>query len=141
MPKPEAAGVRLGLTREDAEQACLARAVQAHDHDPLPALDLEGHVAKHERAAVTLAQAVRGEYDASTVWRFGKRDLHLALAFWRGHLLRLHAVDTLEDRFRGPGALLGLAPHHLGEHAQPLDLRLLPLRQRGQPLFLELPRL
>jgi len=59
----------LGLTREDAEQACLPAPFKPMITIPLPALDLEGHVSKHERAAVTLAQAVCVEHDGPTVWR------------------------------------------------------------------------
>src|SRR5258706_5639240 len=108
MPEAEVSGVRLGLAREDAQKARLAGAVQAHDHDPLAALDLKRHVAKHERPAVTLAQASCGEHDAPAVGRFRKCDLHLALALRCGYLLCLHAVDALEDGLRGPRALLGL---------------------------------
>src|SRR5260370_134965 len=52
-------GVRLGLARQDAQQARLAGAVEAHDHDPLAALDLKRDIAKHERAAITFAQPAR----------------------------------------------------------------------------------
>jgi hypothetical protein len=71
----------------------------------------------------------------------GKRHLHLALALGRRDLVCLQAVDALEDRFRGLRALGGLSPHDLGEHAQPVDLRLLPLGERCQALLLEHPRL
>src|SRR6202022_2970897 len=47
----------------------------------------------------------------------------------------------LKIGFRRASPLLGLAPHDLRQHAQPLDLRLLPLRQRRQSLLLEHPRL
>src|SRR5438128_582915 len=49
---------------------------------------------------------------------------------------RLLLVYSREDRLRLPGALLGLPPHHLGEQAQPLDLRLLAMGQRREPRLL-----
>src|ERR1700686_2762820 len=102
MPQAVAARVRLGLSRKDAQQARLAGAVEAHDDDALATLDLERHVAKNERTAVTLAEAGRGEHDESAVGRFGKCDLDLAFALRRVTLVNFHAVDSLEDRLRGP---------------------------------------
>ena len=136
MAEPERPGIRLALSREDAQQTRLARTVQSHHQQPLMTLDLECDVAKHQRTAVTLGQTIRPEHNASAVRRLGKADLHLSLAARCNHALRLHALDPREDRLRLLGALLGLAAHHLREQAQALDLRLLPMRERGQPLLL-----
>src|SRR5213592_3745083 len=140
MPKLKRAGVGLALPGEDAEQRGLARAVEAHDQEAVLALDSERHVAKDERAAVSLGEARAMKDDAAAARRLGKADLHLALAAWRHDARRLHPLDAGEDRPRLLGALLRLAPHHLGEEAQALDLGLLAVRQRRHALLLEPPR-
>src|SRR5207245_1905846 len=69
--------------------------------------------------------------------RRGKADLHLALATRSDHPRCLHPLHAGEDRLRLLRPLGRLSPHHLGQQAQPLDLRLLAVRQRGQALLLE----
>ena len=133
-------GIRLALPGQDAQQARLARAVQSHHEEALVALHLEGDVAKDERAAVTLGEAIGMQDDATAVRRVGKADLDLALAPRSGHALGLHSLDAGEDRVGLLGAFCRLPAHHLGKEAQPLDLRLLPLREGSQPLLLEPPR-
>src|SRR5260370_19556713 len=120
MPEAEGAGVRLGLARQDAQQARLAGSVEAHDHDALAALDLERNVAKNERSAITLAQPRRSQHDATAVRGLRKGDLHLALALGRGDLLCLHPVAALELRFAGLPPLAPLSPHALPNHPHPL---------------------
>jgi hypothetical protein len=122
----ELAGVGLGLPGKDAEKAGLAGAVQPHDQQALAALDLEIHIAEDDGTAVTLGQPLHRHDDAAAVRRVGKADLDLAFAFGSSNLLRLQAIDAFEDRFGGARSLFSLPAHHLGEQAQPLDLRLLP---------------
>src|SRR5206468_6816400 len=98
------------------------------------ALDPERHVAKDERAAVSLGEARAMKDDAAAARRLGKADLHLALASGPHHARCLHPLDAGEDRLRLLGPLLRLAPHHSREEAQALDLGLLALRQRRHAL-------
>src|SRR5450759_4608405 len=114
----EAPGIRLRLASEDPQQAGLAGSVQPHDQQPLPALDLEIDVAEHGWAAVTLGQAFDRHHDSTAVWWIWEFDLDLALALRRCDLLRLEAVDTLEDRLGRACSLLGLPAHDLGQQAQ-----------------------
>ena len=139
MSQPKRARVRLALARQDAQQRSLAGPVQPHHQQPVVPLDLKRNVAKHQWTPVSLGQTGAVQDDAPAVRRLRKADLHLALPPRRHHALRLHTFDAREDRLRLLGALFSLSPHHLGQQAQPLDLRLLAMRQRRQPLLLEPP--
>src|SRR5436305_1392003 len=77
--------------------------------------------------------------DAPAVRRIGETHLDLALALRCADLDGFEPVDPFEDRLGRARALLGLAAHHLGQHAEALDLGLLALRQRGHPHLLGLP--
>ena len=130
----EAEGALVGaaLAGQDAQQAGLACAVQAHHQQALSALDLEVHVSEHERTAIALGQPLDGDRDPAAVGWIGESHLDFAFAFRRADLLSFQAVHSLEDRLRCASPLLRLAPHHLRKHAQALDLCLLALRQRGR---------
>ena len=141
MADAERAGVGGALAGEDAQQARLARSVQTHHQQTLVALHLERDVVKDQWSAITLGEAGAMQHDPPAVRRLGKVDLDLALAPRRGDPDRLHPLDSSEDRLSLLGPLLGLPPHHLREQAQPLDLRLLTVGQRGEALFLALARL
>src|SRR5438132_6964463 len=111
MSKPKLPGVGLGLAGEDPQQTRLAGAVQSHHEQSLPALNLEVDAAEHGRATVSLGEPLDRNHNPAAVRRVREFDFDLAFAPWRGDLLRLEAIDALEDRLRGAGSFLGLATH------------------------------
>src|SRR4029077_3180208 len=97
-------------------------------------------VAKDQRPAVALGEPFDAQRDTPAARRIRKRDLDLALAPRRAHLLRLQPVDALENRLGGSRPFLGLPAHDLRQHAQALDLRLLSVRERCQAYLRRLAR-
>ena len=73
----EVDGARVGgrVAGEDPHEAGLARAVEAHDEQPLAPPDGELDVSEDRRAAVALGQAVDGEDDVARPRRV--REAHL----------------------------------------------------------------
>ena len=127
----ELAEVRVGLAREDSQQAGLAGTVQAEHEQPIAAADIERDVLEHRRAAVGLRQTVRGDDRGTTGRRIGELHPQRAIALVDVHALRLEPDDVLflavrHRRLGGLGAeaiddgldagdLLGLQHRLLGE--------------------------
>ena len=76
------------------------------------------------------------QHDPPAVRRFGERDLDLALPSRRRDPRSLHPLDSRENRLRLLGTLLGLPPHDFSKDTQALDLRLLAVGERSEPLLL-----
>ncbi len=131
----EGAGVRVGLTREDAHQARLAGAVEAHDDEPFAALDRERDVIEDVGSAVALGDAVDFEDDAPRPRWVGEPHSDALLPFGPGHLITRQPGDPGVDRLRGLGALGGLAAHAVGQLFEPLDLGFLPSREFCESLL------
>ncbi len=125
----------LGLAREDAQQARLAGAVQAHDQHPLAATDVEGDVGEDRWTAVALRQAVDHQHLSAAVRRRREPETHGPLPRRASHLARLELLHAGVQRLGLPRPLRRLPAHRVGERLQPADLLFLPSGEGGEPLL------
>jgi hypothetical protein len=123
-----------GLAGEDAQQAGLARPVQAEDEEPFAAGHVEGDVLEHGRAAVALGQPVDLERDPARVGR--RRETHVDGAVAGGDIDagRLDAGDPLLHAV-GHRGLCRLGAEAVDERLQPGDLLGVGGRLLGQALL------
>ena len=80
MPEVDGARVRGRVAGEDPHEARLARAVEAHDEQPLAPADRELDVGEDRRPAVALGEPVDGEDDVARPRRVGEAHLDVLLA-------------------------------------------------------------
>ena len=127
--------------REDAKQARLPGAVEAHHEEALPSLHVEGHVLEDGGSPVALREPLDGEHRAARVRRLREPEPNAALVGGRSDLPRLQSGHPRVERLGLASALRGLPPHRVGQGLQPPDLGLLAGGERGEPLLVAGPRL
>ena len=109
VPEADVAGVGRPLAGEHPEEARLAGAVEAHDEQPLAALDGEVDVAEHLVVAVAHGQALALEHDAAG--RRRRREPHVHRPAARGASTLLSSRRTMRfSMLWAIDALVALAP-------------------------------
>jgi len=97
--------------------------------------DGELDVGEHGRTAVALGEPVDGQHHvAGARW---VRELHrdLLLTLRSGDAILLQLAHARVERLRRLGPLRTLAPHGVGEGAEPVDLGALACREPGEPFL------
>ncbi len=112
---------RFGDPGQHPQQRGLARAVEAHDHDPVAPAGVERDVFEHVEPGVAHGQVVGLQHRAGAVRRSGQAQLeHLARLHGLGAVL-LEPVDALLEAV-GHGGLGGLGAEAVDDVLQALDL-------------------